>query len=73
LSEFLSYFSKVAPSATERQLRSLSELIVSASRERAALENAVDTCFLEHLRQVGVERFLRRHLAAVRKEYARHA
>jgi hypothetical protein len=66
--EFLSYFATTAPTATERQLKNLSQLIVAASISEGDLENAIDTCFLEHLRQVDAEKYLRRFLAEARRQ-----
>jgi len=68
VSQFLEYFATTAPTATERQLKSLSQLLVAASTHRDDLENAIDTCFLEHLRQKKAEKYLRRFLAEARRQ-----
>jgi len=73
LADFLVFFSVEAPKASERQLRELGYMLVHWSQQRGPLENAVDTCFLEHLRQVGAEKYLRRHLAQAKRDLEHHA
>jgi len=56
--EFATFFGARASSASEAQFRSCAELLVRCSAAPGALENAVDTCFLEHTRQLKVSRQL---------------
>ena len=69
---FLSFFAANQGSFTETQLRRFGDWVnqvVSASDD---LENAVSTCFLEHLHQVKADRLLAPYLSRQAKE-RRHA
>jgi hypothetical protein len=67
--EFTYFFGKGIESFTEPQLARLADLLVRATKHASALENAIDTCFLEHTRQIKVNRRLGPSLAKAR---ARH-
>jgi hypothetical protein len=64
--EFAYFFGKGIDSFSERQLAKLAELLVRAAKEPGPLENAIDTCFLEHTRQIKVNRQLAPWLAKAR-------
>ena len=68
MQEFLPFFAKCAASTSPRQLSELALLLDSGMSEPGKLENAIDTCFLEHLRQVKAEKFLRRYLAQAARQ-----
>ena len=50
---FSTFFGGPACSMSERQLRSLGELVSTALEAGGQLENAFATCFLEHTEQIG--------------------
>ena len=50
---FTQYFGGARDSFSEMQLRNLGQLLNEAVAVDDDLENAVSTCFLEHLRQIG--------------------
>jgi hypothetical protein len=50
---FAEYFGVARDTLSERQLRNLGRLLNEAVAVDDDLENAVSTCFLEHLRQTG--------------------
>ena len=52
MSDFTTYFSGNRDTLSESQLRKLAQFINDAVAVDDNLENAVGTCFLEHLRQV---------------------
>lgn len=56
--EFTPFFGKNTRSFTEKQMRGLAELINVAIGSPGPLENAMSTCFLEHTRQIRVNREL---------------
>jgi hypothetical protein len=60
---FTPYFGKAASLARADDLAGLAALIDRAVAVEGPLENAVATCFLEHLGQVGAWRLLRPHLS----------
>ena len=60
-------FSKNHSSFTERQLRRFGDWISEAVSVDSDLENAVSTCFLEHMRQVKINRVLAPYLSPVAK------
>lgn len=59
LRNFIEYFAMSHPSFTAKQLRAFGEWINHVVSVDAGLENAVSTCFLEHSRQVGMDRVLK--------------
>ena len=50
---FTQYFGRALSTASSKQLKTLATLLNEAVAVENDLENAVATCFLEHLRQVG--------------------
>jgi hypothetical protein len=67
MQEFLMYFSKNHSSFNERQLRRFGDWINEAISVDSDIENAVSTCFLEHMRQVKINRVLAPYLSPVAK------
>ncbi len=65
MAEFLEYFSKHHDASTEKQLKLLAAWVNSAVEAEGPLENAVSTCFLEHSRQLKVNRVLAPYLSNV--------
>jgi hypothetical protein len=65
---FTPFFGKSAASCSERQLRSFGALLNDAVREPGPVENAISTCFLEHLRQIHAEKVLRPFVGPLVKE-----
>ena len=72
LRAFLGYFANNQESFDELQVSALGSWINNAVLVDGDLENAVSTCFLEHVRQVKVERLLWPYLSrrAKAKSYA---
>jgi hypothetical protein len=68
---FLSYFSANHQSFAERQLQQFGSWINSAVSTEDDLENAVSTCFLEHARQVSINRILAPYLSRQAKDKQR--
>jgi hypothetical protein len=64
--EFAAFFGREASSSAPRQLRELAEFLSRAVDAGGPLENAVSTCFLEHTRQLKVNRTLGPWLAKAR-------
>jgi len=60
-----------AASSDEAQLRGLAEIVSECVREIDVLENAVGTCFLEHLRQRDRRSIFRKYLSPEVKTYMR--
>ena len=71
LSQFLAFFAQRHNSFTEGQLRRLGDWINKAVRQEDEIENAVGTCFLEHMRQVRIDRVLAPYLSPAAKHKAR--
>ncbi|AEG94340.1 hypothetical protein [Ramlibacter tataouinensis] len=69
--EFAYFFAKDVDRFTDRQLRKFAELVARALAAPGALGNAIDTCFLEHARQLKIDQRLEPFLSAVRKEGGR--
>lgn len=65
---FAQYFGANHRRFSEKQLRRLSEWLNSAVSVPGELENAVSTCFLEHTRQLKVNRLLAPYLSKLAKE-----
>ena len=63
LIQFSTFFGGPAGSMSERQLRSLGELVNAAMEAGGRLENAFATCLLEHAEQIGVWKVLRPFLS----------
>ncbi|MDR2016956.1 MAG: hypothetical protein LBP90_05070 [Burkholderiales bacterium] len=70
MTEFTCFFGKGASSFSGRQLAQLSEFLVLASKQSGPLENAIDTCFLEHIRQIKVDKLLAPWLAKAKEKQA---
>jgi hypothetical protein len=68
LRNFLAYFAINRESFSPKQLRALGEWIDRAVTADDDLENAVSTCFLEHARQVAIDRILRPYLTTKAKD-----
>jgi hypothetical protein len=64
--EFASFFSRGVMLFSSKQLQRIAELIVVSTKHTGPLENAIDTCFLEHTRQLKVNRQLAPWLAKAR-------
>ena len=64
---FLMYFAKNHLSFTEKQLRRFGDWISKAVSIDSDLENAISTCFLEHTRQLKINRVLAPYLSPVAK------
>jgi hypothetical protein len=60
---FTVYFGAEYVQCSERQIVRLASLINDAVERAGDLENAVATCFLEHLHQIRAEKVLARHLS----------
>jgi hypothetical protein len=71
LGAFLGYFARNHDAFTELQLRRLGDWINNAVTNYDEIENAVATCFLEHMRQVRIDRVLAPHLSRIAKGKAR--
>lgn len=71
LSAFLGFFAQHHDAFTEVQLRRLGDWINNAVTNDDEIENAVATCFLEHMRQVRINRILAPYLSRQAKQKAR--
>jgi len=69
--EFLEYFASNHESFTAKQLRRIGAWINDADSVQGDLENAVATCFLEHARQVKINRVLGPYLSLEAKRKLR--
>lgn len=65
---FAQYFGANGHRFSEKQLRLLGEWLSSAVSVPGEFENAVSTCFLEHTRQLKVNRLLAPYLSKLAKE-----
>jgi hypothetical protein len=68
---FLSYFAANHAYFTEKQLRRFGDWVNHAVSVDDDLENAVSTCFLEHVRQVKINRVLAPYLSRRAKDKQR--
>jgi hypothetical protein len=68
---FTAYFGANHSTFSDRQLRLLAPLLDAAVAVDDELENAVSTCFLEHLHQIRCYRVLARHLSAPARRRSR--
>ena len=59
---FVPFFGREAHSLPEKQVREFASFISAAVKEGGDLENAFDTCLLEHLDQIKAARVLRPYL-----------
>jgi hypothetical protein len=62
--EFAHFFAKDVDRYSDRQLRRFAELVVRSTSTPGDLQNAFETCFLEHTGQLRVEARLRPFLDA---------
>jgi hypothetical protein len=60
--EFAPYFSRHVDSFSDKQLEKFGKLLHAALQTNGQLENALSTCFLEHVRQLKVSKQVRRLL-----------
>jgi hypothetical protein len=65
---FAKYFAANRASFSAKQLRRLGDWLNSAVAAGGELENAVSTCFLEHVRQLKVNRMLAPYLSQAAKD-----
>jgi uncharacterized protein YbgA (DUF1722 family) len=63
LIDFSTSFKWLADASSEKQLRSLGQLVNAAVEAGGVLGNAFDTCLLEHLHQIGALRVFRPYLS----------
>jgi hypothetical protein len=68
---FLEFFAKNHDAFSETQFRAVGDWINRAVSGEDDLESAVSTCFLEHVRQVGVNRVLWPYLSSAAKRKSR--
>ena len=66
--EFAQFFAKNVDQFSDRQLRRFAELVARSIAVPGDLENAFDTCFLEHTRQLRVDARFDPFLAAATRE-----
>jgi hypothetical protein len=66
--EFLEYFAKNHESFTEKQLKRFGDWLNAAVSSYSDLENAISTCFLEHMHQVKINRVLAPYLLRAAKD-----
>ena len=69
LRQFLLYFSVNHQSFTQQQLQQFGAWVDDAIAAKDDLENALSTCFLEHARQVKINRVLAPYLSANAKRH----
>ncbi len=65
---FTQYFGGNLDTFTDKQLKGLASLLYEAVSIADDLENAVSTCFLEHLRQIGAYKKLAPYLRGVTRQ-----
>jgi hypothetical protein len=65
---FTQYFGRDLSIFTDKQLKTLANLLNDAVSIDDDLENGVSTCFLEHLRQIRGYKALAHYLSAVAKD-----
>ena len=65
---FTQYFGENGRRFSEKQLRRLGEWLNSVVPVPGELENAVSTCFLEHARQLKVDRLIAPYMSESAKE-----
>jgi hypothetical protein len=65
--DFAAYFGTAASTASPQQLRNMAELVESAIESGGRIANAFDTCFVEHLHQIGAEKVLRPYRAEAQR------
>jgi len=65
--DFTPFFGRNIKAFSEKQMRGLAELVNLAINVPGPLENAMSTCFLEHTKQIRVNRELNAARAAARR------
>jgi len=60
--EFTDFFGVQAAKSSTKQLLATATIINDAVSDKSDLENAVSTCFLEHLHQIKAVKYLRPYL-----------
>lgn len=65
---FTEYFGKGEEPFSEKQISKLAEFINDSVVNDDELENAISTCFLEHLRQIRADRRLLHYLSKLAKK-----
>ena len=68
---FNPFFAKHIEEFTPKQLKRFAELVVRCVNAPGPVENALDTCFLEHTRQMKVNKQLNAYLREARRAYDR--
>jgi hypothetical protein len=68
LAEFTDFFGGNSATVSEKQVRAFAKIVNEAVAGGGILENAVSTCFLEHMHQIGVSKLLSRHLSKEAKQ-----
>lgn len=68
MAEFIQFFGANHHSFSEKQLRRFGEWVNASVLIDGPLENAISTCFLEHTRQVKINRILAPYLSRVAKD-----
>jgi hypothetical protein len=69
LTAFTSDFGVQFRDSTDEQLRAFAELVHAAVSSGGELERAFSTCFLQHLREVDVDRVFWPYLSSVAREH----
>ena len=65
---FTPFFSAELTSFSQKQLRSFGDLISAAVTKAGPLENAFETCLLEHFHQIRASRVLHPYLSKIARE-----
>jgi len=71
LRNFLEFFASNRESFTAKQLHTFGEWVNHAVSKEDELENAISTCFLEHAKQIGINRVIGPYLSAKAKGKSR--
>ena len=71
LRAFLEFFARNHATSSEKQMRAVGDWINRSVSVEDDLGNAVSTCFLEHVRQVGVTRLLWPYLSTAARNKSR--
>jgi hypothetical protein len=71
MAPFTQYFGRQSASLSEKQLKVLGKLVSEAVEVDDDLENAVSTCFLEHLHQIKSYRAIAPYLSDTAKARSR--
>jgi hypothetical protein len=63
IADFAYYFGHDSATFSEKQVRAFANIVNEAVAGGGTIENAISTGFLEHMRQIGVEKILRPSLS----------